>query len=423
MLMLFHFWSLLATVSTTAMTRSCVSPSTPSSCVWESRDFQEDGQEESSSSSSLCFRDWHTFWNQEPSPCNAVERVMDVILSRVATAAATMVSSSAEPSLLMNFESSSSSDLEGEDVPDIFRSFYRGQLVSFTEQPTATNRQPPKKLKRKTVTFRLDLAYRGTHFCGWQTQDKDGSRDLPLPAVQDVVSAALNGRDIRVAGRTDAGVSAVGQVARVRMGLPDVNAEQVFEQLLQAATSASKTGNGASWFCRRVVQESDKFHPAFGARSRSYIYLIDATEQLEQTSGTTIDELVSRLNALFAPLYNQTLPYFALSYGRIKTQTSECTLCHVRARHLRLDDQSVVAIELTGDRFLRRMIRILVASALDLAAVASDHSSSRAPTDDASSDGNSLLGLVQSQDRRLSSKPAPAQGLIFVSASYEAMEG
>lgn len=310
-----------------------------------------------------------------------------------------------ESAPLLFEEAPSSLGQEGDVIPEDFACFYRGELADHV----ITKVDNRRSIKRKTVTYRMDLAYRGTAFCGWQTQDKHNKKGSPLKAVQDVVAAALDGRDVRVAGRTDAGVSAFGQVARVRCP-PTVTAEALLQQL-QAAAATQQDGV-TKWTCRRVIQESNCFHPAFGAVSRSYVYLVDGNdaERMARTFGTiSIDQLTDRLNALLAPLQGQALSYIALSYGRLKTQTSQCTLHHVRARHMRLNNQPVLAVELTGNRFLRRMVRILVASALDLA-TAKD---SNDPFD-----ANALLHLVQSQDRRLATKPAPAQGLVFVSALY-----
>ena len=120
--------------------------------------------------------------------------------------------------------------------------------------------------------------------------------------------------------------------------------------------------------------------------------------------------LTFRLNALLAPLEGQPLPYIAFSYGRLKTKTSNCTLHHARARQVKIDIQPVLAIELIGDRFLRRMVRILVASSLRLAATGSS---------DENFDSQSLWKLVQSKDRREAALPAPPQGLIFVSAAFD----
>jgi tRNA U38,U39,U40 pseudouridine synthase TruA len=139
--------------------------------------------------------------------------------------------------------------------------------------------------------------------------------------------------------------------------------------------------------------------------------------------------LVNCLNDLLQPLQGRALDYVGMSYGKVKTETTVCTLHHARAVHLvetsttsrRHNDNdngsssnTAIAIELTGDRFLRRMVRILVATAMvlavdDGASVASDNSD-----DD---NRGRLLQLVQAQDRKLTAKAAPPMGLVFVGAN------
>ncbi len=58
------------------------------------------------------------------------------------------------------------------------------------------------------TTYRLDLAYEGTHFRGWARQP--GQRTVQA-AVEDALATVLRGAvRLSVAGRTDAGVHARG---------------------------------------------------------------------------------------------------------------------------------------------------------------------------------------------------------------------
>lgn len=281
-------------------------------------------------------------------------------------------------------------------IPPTFHHFYNGSLPDFVETPKS---KKPKR-KYRTSSYRIDLAYRGTDFCGWQTQDKHGSKELPLPAVQDLVQAAVNHRDVRVAGRTDAGVHAVGQVGRVRCD-SQVTLEKLSQQLQEAAIQSG------SWTCRRIMPVSRSFHPIFEATSRSYVYLLDANSDTESIYGDFL-ALVPRVNDLLAPLVGQSLPYAALSYKQTKTQNSDCLLSHAQVRYLKLDSQPVLSIELTGNRFLRRMVRILVSTTLSLAAESNANYGSEA-----------LLQIIRAKDRTSAARPAPSEGLVFMTASFE----
>ena len=154
--------------------------------------------------------------------------------------------------------------------------------------------------KPKRPSFRLALAYDGSKFCGWQRQpvhpqeESSSSSNHNKPSVQGVVEDAITaafrlptgtGADLRVAGRTDAGVHAAHNSARLRMhwaaaanndgGGDVVTAHAVWRALADAA--AAQDGNSTpSWRCLTVTAASDKFHPTFDAKARSYVYLMDA---------------------------------------------------------------------------------------------------------------------------------------------------
>jgi tRNA pseudouridine38-40 synthase len=111
--------------------------------------------------------------------------------------------------------------------------------------------------------IRLKLAYDGSEFAGWQVQPARRT-------VQGVVEAAiekLTGERIRVlsAGRTDAGVHALGQVAsfRTRAAIPGDKWRPALQSHLPPDV---------------VILESDEigadFHATFSAKSKRYRYVI-----------------------------------------------------------------------------------------------------------------------------------------------------
>lgn len=115
----------------------------------------------------------------------------------------------------------------------------------------------------------LGLEYRGTHYCGWQTQ-------LTGCAVQDHLEQALEkflGKKVSTtcAGRTDAGVHAMAQVVHL-----DSEVERDDISWVRGTNSNLPSDIRVVW-AKPVVAN---FHARFSARARSYRYLLlnDAVE-------------------------------------------------------------------------------------------------------------------------------------------------
>lgn len=112
--------------------------------------------------------------------------------------------------------------------------------------------------------FKLRLEYNGTPFCGFQRQEN-------APTIQEHVEKALEAftgepATLYVAGRTDAGVHARGQVAHV--DLP----AHLETDVIQRATNAHLRPNPISVV--RVEEVPEDFHARFSAKRRYYLYRI-----------------------------------------------------------------------------------------------------------------------------------------------------
>ncbi len=109
----------------------------------------------------------------------------------------------------------------------------------------------------------LGVEYEGSGFCGWQSQAGGG-------AVQDALEAALSmvaDAPTRVvcAGRTDAGVHAIGQV--VHFDTDAVRPDTAWVRGVNAHLPASVA-------VRWAKPVPDDFHARFSARGRRYRYLL-----------------------------------------------------------------------------------------------------------------------------------------------------
>jgi tRNA pseudouridine38-40 synthase len=114
------------------------------------------------------------------------------------------------------------------------------------------------------MRYKLLIEYDGTPFVGWQSQENGLS-------VQEVITAAFAafaGEPVRLqgAGRTDAGVHAMGQVAHVDLG-KDWDADTVRD----AVNAHLRPYPVAVLSAERVTEA---FDARFSARARHYLYRI-----------------------------------------------------------------------------------------------------------------------------------------------------
>lgn len=116
------------------------------------------------------------------------------------------------------------------------------------------------------MRYKILVEYEGTHLVGWQKQ-KEG------PSVQEFLEKAIEGfshlkTDVFAAGRTDAGVHALGQVAHFDLDL------DLSEYKMQESLNALLRNLQAPVAVLNVEKTDDTFHARFSAKGRGYIYRI-----------------------------------------------------------------------------------------------------------------------------------------------------
>ena len=112
--------------------------------------------------------------------------------------------------------------------------------------------------------LRLTLEYDGGAFHGWARQPGQRTVEGVLREALDVIYPR-GWSDLAVAGRTDTGVHATGQVASVQVtaGAPAAKAAEALNTQLPADVSV-----------RAVEDAPDGFHARFSATARSYRYIV-----------------------------------------------------------------------------------------------------------------------------------------------------
>jgi tRNA pseudouridine38-40 synthase len=241
--------------------------------------------------------------------------------------------------------------------------------------------------------FKLILEYDGAAYHGWQVQPG-------LLTIQGLLQEALGrlaGGPVLVtgAGRTDAGVHALGQVASFEA--PIALQPQVLQRALNALLPRDIVVLQAS-------QAAADFDARFSARSKTYRYTLLRREYPSAWHAGRV---------LFVP--------YSLDGAAMREATGALVGCHdftafragtcgarspvrtVLAAGWRLEGD-LWHFEITANAFLQHMVRILVGTLLEVGR--------------GRRGAQSLAELLASRDRRLAGKTAPPHGLCLVEVHY-----
>ena len=203
------------------------------------------------------------------------------------------------------------------------------------------------------VTLRLDLEYDGQEFAGWAAQpDQRTVEGVLRETLVMVLRAPIDA--LRVAGRTDAGVSATGQVVSVVTG-GDVDVRRVLRGL-----------NGTlpeDVAVRGVTRMHDGFDARADARSRAYEYRVlpGPPSPLRRRGVLNVSWQLDR-RAMAAAASAAIGQHDFRAFTPTDTQHVFYDRTVVRCEWQERDDELVFCIE--ADAFLRHMVRVMVGSML-----------------------------------------------------------
>jgi tRNA pseudouridine38-40 synthase len=214
------------------------------------------------------------------------------------------------------------------------------------------------------VRLRIDCAYDGTEFSGWATQP--GLRTVQA-MLEDALATALRIPQARVtvAGRTDAGVHARGQVAHLDDDAEVVaaSAGRATEAPLDALARRVDGILPADLCVRRIVEAPEGFDARFSAIWRRYAYRIADAQELADPLlrshvlrwGRRLD--LEAMNAASAPLVG--LQDFAAFCKQRPGATTVRTLLELAWTR---DEAGLVVGSVRADAFCHNMVRALVGS-------------------------------------------------------------
>lgn len=245
-------------------------------------------------------------------------------------------------------------------------------------------------------TFLVTLQYDGGRFAGWQRQ----ATGRTVQAEIEQVLERLSERPVRVhaAGRTDAGVHALG------MGVSCTIPDRWTAAALRRALNSLLPGD--CW-----VVETREMRPGFHARtcaaSRRYRYLIGTDEaarspfrrRYEWALGESLDREAVAVAAGLLPGEHDFGGFSVRSSPRAHKR------CRIATAHwAERPDGCGLSFEIAADRFLHHMVRMLVGTMADIGL------RRRALSD--------MSRILELDPGVRTSPPAPAEGLFFVAAEY-----
>ena len=250
-------------------------------------------------------------------------------------------------------------------------------------------------------TLKLTLAYDGGDYVGWQ-------RQLVGRSIQGELERAfeeIEGQRIAVhgAGRTDAGVHALAQVASIRLA-HDIEVDSLVRALNAKLPVDVRVLS--------VESVEDQFHARFSSRRKVYRYFI--------ALGPMVSPFVRRYawhvaepldtnamkNAAVALLGQHDFAAFQAVGSDVETTVRTISEVTIGTRQLPEVESTtpLISVDVIGEGFLRHMVRIMVGTLVSVG-------KGKRPA-------SAMSGLLSSGDRECAGVTAPAHGLFLVSVVY-----
>jgi tRNA pseudouridine38-40 synthase len=266
----------------------------------------------------------------------------------------------------------------------------------------------------ETVRLRLDLAYDGTAFSGWGRQP--GLRTVQ-GVVEDALAILLRHPQpvvrLVVAGRTDAGVHATGQVAHI-----DVHVDQwralgaarrrgSVEQSMARRLNGIISGTSVDVLVAEVSIAPRGFDARFSPLWRHYEYRIaDATSERDPRRRTHTLWHTGRLDAAVMDAAAASLTGLHDFAAFCKPRPGSTTVRTLLTFGWTRDEHGVLVAEVRADAFCHSMVRSLVGGSLavGLGALEQQH----------------LTSIMRGAVKANAFAVVPAKGLTLIKVAYPA---
>ena len=241
------------------------------------------------------------------------------------------------------------------------------------------------------VTYRLKLSYDGTNYHGWQRQP---DRRTVQGALEDAIFKVTRQRvAVSGAGRTDAGVHALEQIAGFQLR-PTMRNREFFRALNAVLPPDIRIAS--------LAKAPAGFHPRKSARSKVYQYRILNAPRVDPFRLRYVLHWPHPLDLdamkRAAALFEREADFSTFSSNRELHPVRSV----LRSRLRRKGDEIVYRVK--ADGFLRYMVRTMVGTLLEVGR-------GRIPPE-------KVEELFREKGRTIHSPTAPAKGLCLMKVSY-----
>jgi len=242
-------------------------------------------------------------------------------------------------------------------------------------------------------TFKLVLEYDGTQYHGWQVQPNLSTIQGTLEAT--IRKVAQHEVPVTAAGRTDAGVHALGQVAHF-----STTARLTAEEWLRALNGLLPSDIAV----QALEEVPDAFHARYSAKSKLYRYRIFARVQRSALSRSKILHYpypldLDAMEVACRPLIG-THDFTSFQGSQTDNENPVCTVTRLTVD--RFGDEVIFEVE--ANRFLKQMVRNIVGTLLEVGR--------------GKMQAGEIAGILAAKDRTKAGPTAPAHGLYLVKVDY-----
>ena len=244
------------------------------------------------------------------------------------------------------------------------------------------------------MKYKITVAYNGKSYSGFQIQNNAATIQQSLEEVlSEVVGESIK---INASGRTDAGVSAIGQVCDF-----ETSKEVDIKRMLGYANA--KLVDIKILDCIRV---EESFHSRFSAKKKTYTYFfysgnveIPTYANIAYCTKCNLDiELMQEACKKYIGEHDFT------SFCAANTEVENKVRTIYEAKIYNVYDK-IYAFEVTGNGFLYNMVRIMVGTLIDIGR--------------GKKNVEYIDSLYKEKDRTLASKTVPGEYLLLKSVEYK----